>query len=75
MEAITTNPQMSMAEPSKQSEVPMKLKVILKQIWCLITNDKYPTVYINLNKWVWKWDKNGNVKYNHFKTLTNYIFN
>lgn len=32
----------------------------------------YPPAY-SFKHWAWKWDKNGNVKYNHLKTYVNYL--
>ena len=50
-----------------------KFKVIFKQMFKVLTlNNSYPCVecfkYSN-----WEWDKNGNVSYNQFKTLVNYL--
>ena len=52
----------------------MKIKGILRQIWCGITNQKYPSAYV-WGYWQYCIDKKGNVKYQHWKTLINFIKN
>lgn len=48
------------------------IKTIYKQIKCIITRSKYPTCYIDVDLWSWSMVK-GNVEYNHFNTLLNYL--
>jgi len=50
------------------------LKITISQIFKFITKDKfYPNHNINTKNWDWQYDKNGNVKYNHLKTLFNHL--
>lgn len=48
------------------------MKAIFNQL-TKVFNTSSPSAYIPVNLWVWKWDKNGNVQYNNFKTLLNYL--
>tara|TARA_R110000744_G_C18948873_1_gene515381 strand:+ start:111 stop:281 length:171 start_codon:yes stop_codon:yes gene_type:complete len=51
-----------------------KLKIIIKQLIKIVTlNTSYPTTEINLVKYGDYKFKNGNVNYNQYKTLINYL--
>jgi len=50
------------------------LRIIIKQLIKILTfNTSYPTTEINLVKYGAYKFKNGNVKYNQYKTLINYL--
>tara|TARA_R110002153_G_scaffold13024_1_gene48775 strand:+ start:450 stop:632 length:183 start_codon:yes stop_codon:yes gene_type:complete len=50
------------------------LTIIIKQLIKIVTfNASYPTTEINLVKYGAYKFKNGNVKYNQYKTLINYL--
>lgn len=44
----------------------------LSQFWSALTNQPYPSVHVDIKQWQWEWDRNGNVKYNQWKTLWKY---
>lgn len=50
----------------------MKIKNIINQIF-RINSKNYPHPSIPMIYWDWKWNSKGNVEYNNFKTLINYI--
>lgn len=50
-----------------------KIEIIFHQLWIALTNHPYPSTHINGRLMSWRWDRNGRVKYNQFKTLINYI--
>jgi hypothetical protein len=50
-----------------------KIEIIFEQLWIALTFGKYPSIRINGKLMSWGWDRNGNVYYNQFKTLINYI--
>lgn len=47
-----------------------KISIFFASVSCAF-NGKYPPA-ATFKFWAWNWDKNGNVKYNHFKTYLNY---
>ena len=53
-----------------------KPKIILKQLIKVITlSNSYPASELTTKHGVWKWNKKGQVEYNQFKTLINYLMN
>ena len=48
--------------------------ITLLQIWNYILNSRYPCIE-TWSYWEWHWDSNGNVKFNHLKTLKKYLSN
>lgn len=40
----------------------------------VLKGERYPIIEL-FDYWVWKWDKNGNVKYYHFRTFLRFINN
>lgn len=51
-------------------------KIICSQLFKSITFNRHsPDARIKVKLYSWKWDENGNCKYNHLQTLINYLKN
>ena len=50
-----------------------KVIAVLEQTLYAIKNERYPSARIPIPHWKWEWDKNGKVKYLHWKTLWSYV--
>lgn len=63
-------------ETNQKKPIMKNLTIIIKQLIKIVTFDtSYPTTRINLVKYGVGEFKNGNYKYNQYKTLINYLKN